>query len=132
MRKIYIVPFHPLATLYKDKAFSPLDQFINIETLLELMFHSRNYYNPSSEIWTAIENNRAGFIFSKSPIPGISYEQMYDNDDCGIYEFLSVELDNFLSMSHELVNSYTDIEKIADSITKVSTVNDTLYLVVER
>lgn len=121
-----------LVNMFKSNDFHPLDSFINIETLLEVLYHSRNYENPSSEIWTHIENNRAMARWTKSTVPGFSIDEMCDQNDSGLYDFISIMLDDFLDKSHQLINQYVQYDLIAERIIKVLVANESLYLVVDK
>lgn len=132
MRQLVIVPLYHLKTLYShEKIFNPLNTYLDLTTLLEILFNPQAY-GEKFDIWNAIEAKRSIIIFDSVAQSGVSVDEMFDNDESSLYEMLDVMIDMFIEVSYKLLSSYLNLDQSADFVRSFKVVNDSVYILIEK
>ena len=134
MRQLIVVPLYHLSTMYNlDKIFKPLDNFLDLPTLLEMCFNSTSE-SYKMDIWNVIEQKRSAFIFNTVSQNGRTIDEMFDDDESFLYEVLDVMIDMFIEISYKILSSYVDLdlERNLDYIRSFRVSNDSVYVLIEK
>lgn len=133
MTQLVIVPIYHIKTLYQmDKAFYPLNDYLDVDRLLEMCFDPQGDGNKF-DIWEQIEVKRSVLIMDRANSTNGVFQELSDQDDSAVYEILDIMLDMFIEVAYSLMNTYFDLNRKMETarVRSFQVKNDSAYILIE-